>query len=143
MVARGLELVSERSMRQDLAYGFRQLVDVAERALSPGINDPTTAVQVIDQLHDLMRRLGREPEVYPVEYDADGVARVVTAEWTYQDLLDLAVDEIVHWGADGLQVPTRLEAMFVDLLDGVDDRFRPVVQAKRLEVQELARQAHR
>ena len=98
---------------------------------------------MIDQLHDLMRRLGTRPEVYPVEHDSDGVARVVTVEWSYQDLLDLAVDEIAHWGADGLQVPTRLEAMFMDLLDGVDDRFRPVVRAKRLEVQEIVRQAHR
>lgn len=134
-IDRGLDLAPERSLQQDLAYGLRQLVDVAERALSPGTNDPTTAVQVIDQLHDLLRRLGSEPDPYGVEHDEDGVARVVTAEWTYQDLMDLAVDEIAHWGADGIQVPTRLDAMFTDLLDGVHVRFHDVVQRKRAEVQ--------
>ena len=50
-------LDAERTMEQDLAFGFRQLVDIAERALSPSINDPTTACQAIDGLHDLLRRL--------------------------------------------------------------------------------------
>ncbi len=142
VIDRGLELAPERSLQQDLAYGLRQLVDVAERALSPGINDPTTAVQVIDQLHDLLRRLGSEPDPYGVEHDEDGVARVVTAEWTYQDLMDLAVDEIAHWGADGIQVPARLDAMFADLLDGVHVRFRDVVQRKREAVQRTVAEAH-
>ena len=50
-------------MQQDVAFGFRQLVDLASKALSPGINDPTTAVQAIDQIHDLLRRFrrGRSP----------------------------------------------------------------------------------
>ncbi len=52
-----LALDTERTMEQDLAFGFRQLVDIAERALSPGINDPTTAAQALDVLHDLLRRL--------------------------------------------------------------------------------------
>ena len=141
VIDRGLDLAPERSLQQDLAYGLRQLVDVAERALSPGINDPTTAVQVIDQLHDLLRRLGSEPDPYSVEHDEDGVARVVTSEWTYQDLMDLAVDEIAHWGADGIQVPARLDAMFADLLDGVHVRFRDVVQRKRDEVQRTVSKA--
>ena len=50
---------TERTMEQDLAFGFRQLVDIAERALSPAINDPTTACQALDVLHDLLRLLGR------------------------------------------------------------------------------------
>ena len=51
----------ERALDEDVGFGLRQLVDIAERALSPGINDPTTAVQVIDQLHDLLRRLATRP----------------------------------------------------------------------------------
>ena len=50
-------LASERQMRQDVAFGIRQLVDIAERALSPGINDPTTATQCLDELHRILRRL--------------------------------------------------------------------------------------
>lgn len=48
---------TERTMEQDLAFGFRQLVDIAERALSPSTNDPTAACQAVDVLHDLLRRL--------------------------------------------------------------------------------------
>ena len=48
-------------MQQDAAFGLRQLVDLAAKALSPGINDPTTAVQAIDQIHDLLRRLVTRP----------------------------------------------------------------------------------
>ncbi len=135
LVGRGLELSSERSMAQDLSYGLRQLVDVAERALSPGINDPTTAVQVIDQLHDLLRRLGASPDPACVASDDDGVTRVVTREWTFTELLDLSVDEIAHWGAEGIQVPRRLDAMFADLINGVHPRFREIVQAKRDQLQ--------
>ena len=131
LVNRGLELAPERSMQQDHSYGLRQLVDVAERALSPGINDPTTAVQVIDQLHDLLRRLGGQPDPDGVELDDDGIVRVVTREWTFGDLFDLAVDEIAHWGSEGVQVPQRLDAMFADLAVGVEPQFRTIVQAKR------------
>ena len=56
-----VSLARERTMHQDVAFGVRQLVDLAAKALSPGINDPTTAVQAIDQLHDLLRRLARRP----------------------------------------------------------------------------------
>ena len=49
----------ERTMRQDVAFGFRQLVDIAEKALSPAVNDPTTATQAIDRIHDLLRRILR------------------------------------------------------------------------------------
>jgi uncharacterized membrane protein len=50
-------LGEERTLDQDVGFGLRQLVDIADRALSPGVNDPTTTIQVIDQLHDLLRRL--------------------------------------------------------------------------------------
>jgi len=55
----GVRFDLERDPHQDVAFGLRQLVDIAERALSPGVNDPTTAVQCLDQLHTLLRILGR------------------------------------------------------------------------------------
>lgn len=53
----GLEM--QRTFEQDPKYPIRLLVDVAIKALSPAINDPTTAVQAIDQIEDLLKRLGR------------------------------------------------------------------------------------
>lgn len=51
----------DRTLTHDVAFGVRQLIDIAERALSPGVDDPTTAVQVLDQHHDLLRRLATRP----------------------------------------------------------------------------------
>lgn len=51
---RHIGLGPQRQMRQDVAFGIRQLVDIADRALSPGINDPTTAVQCLDELHRVL-----------------------------------------------------------------------------------------
>lgn len=129
-VLRGVELSRERSMAQDMSYGFRRLVDIAERALSPGINDPTTAVQAVDQLHDLLRRLVVSGDPYPVHLDEEGVPRLVTQEATFSMLLDLAVDEVAHWGKDSLQIPVRLREMLEDLVAVATPDHVPVVRAK-------------
>ncbi len=127
----GLSVRDERSMEQDLSFGLRRLVDIAERALSPGVNDPTTAVQVVNQLHDLLRLIAKTPDPLPVSSDEDGVPRVVTDEWTFERYLDLAVDEIAHWGSDSLQIPVRLDAMLVDLAANGPPHRRPSLEAKR------------
>ncbi|MDP8959179.1 MAG: DUF2254 domain-containing protein [Actinomycetota bacterium] len=114
-VTRFVELGLERSMRQDVAFGFRQLVDIAERALSPSINDPTTAVQVIDQLHDLLRRLAQRS--FPPEevLDEEGGVRLVVPAMTWEGYVSLAADEIRHYGEGSVQVARRLRAMVEDL----------------------------
>ena len=131
LLHRHVDLARERSLQQDVAFGLRRLVDIAERALSPGINDPTTAVQAVDQLHDLLHRLATEPDPWPVHVDDEGTPRLVTRETTFEQLLDLAVDEIAHWGRDGLQVPRRLRAMLDDLLVDATPEHRTALQAKQ------------
>ena len=126
----GIELARERSMRQDVSFGFRRLVDIAERALSPGVNDPTTAIQVLDEIHDLLRRLATSHDPFPVTCDDEQVARVVTDQWSFPAYLDLAVDEIAFYGRDSLQVPRRLDTMFAELVASASEDRRPHVQAK-------------
>jgi uncharacterized membrane protein len=106
----------ERTMAQDPMFGFRQLVDIAEKALSPAVNDPTTAVQSIDRLHDLLRRLATRPQPSGVHTDGDGVPRLIVPVPTWDDVVHLACDEIRHYGASSIQVVRRLRAMFDDLL---------------------------
>ena len=106
----------ERTMAQDPMFGFRQLVDIAEKALSPAINDPTTAVQAIDRMHDLLRRMATRPQPSGVHVDADGVARLVVPVPQWREIVGLACDEIRHFGAGSLQVMRRLHAMLDDLL---------------------------
>lgn len=102
-----------RTLEQDAAFGIRQLVDIAERALSPGINDPTTAVQVLDQLHRVLRELVTRHDLPRMV--GDRTVLLVHRPHRVADLLRLAVEEIAHYGRDSLQVPRRLEGMLDDL----------------------------
>ncbi len=122
-----IELGSERSMDEDVGFGLRQLVDIAERALSPGVNDPSTAVQVIDQLHDILRRLATRRLSPRQRVADDGRLAVDVPEPAFADYLDLAVDEIAHWGADADRVQRRLGVMLVDLEGVARPEHRPAV----------------
>lgn len=110
-----LSVERERTMQQDPAFGFRQLVDIATRALSPGVNDPTTAVQVIDQLHDILRDLLFRTFPTGVYRDSRSVVRLVVPSASWDDYLRLGVEEISHYGAEALQVRRRLRRMLEDL----------------------------
>src|SRR5205085_1697932 len=61
-LSRAVDLTESRTMYQDIGFALRQLVDIAERALSPAINDPTTAVQALDRIADLVRRIAARPD---------------------------------------------------------------------------------
>jgi uncharacterized membrane protein len=106
---------TERTMEQDLAFGFRQLVDIAERALSPSTNDPTTACQALDMLHDLLRRLSGRHLPSGRLQDGDGSLRLIVPQYSFADFVDLAVQEIWRYGSDAAQVPGRITAMITDL----------------------------
>ena len=91
---RGIHLARERTAEQDPKYPIRLLVDIAINALSPAINDPTTAVQAIDQIEDLLRRLGRRDLDAGQARDAKGVLRLIFPMPTWEDYLALAFDEV-------------------------------------------------
>jgi uncharacterized membrane protein len=109
-------LGDERTLQQDAAFGLRQLVDVAVRALSPGTNDPTTAVQALDRLHDLLRRLVDRHIPSPERRDDAGNLRLVLPRPGWNEYVELAVDEIRLAGAEQIQVGRRLRHMLEDLL---------------------------
>ena len=104
----------ERTIEQDPAFGFRQLVDIAVRSLSPGINDPSTAVQAIDHLHDLLRRLTTCDFPSRVRHDDQGQVRVFIPALGYDEYVRLAVEEIREYGHDSIQVSRKLEAVLAD-----------------------------
>src|SRR6185503_6065552 len=96
---RAVHLAAGRTFEQDPKYPIRLLVDIAIKALSPAINDPTTAVQAIDQIEDLLRRLGGRDLDAGAEADADGRLRLVYPMPSWDDYLSLAFDEIRVFGA--------------------------------------------
>lgn len=118
---RQVSLYANRTVVQDAAFGFRQLVDIAERALSPGINDPTTAVQALDQIHDLLRRLATRPLGDGRWTDDHGVLRVTMPVLSWDDYVRLSLDEVRHWGAGSLQIHHRVRGLVDDLLTVVDN----------------------
>ena len=106
---------TERTFTQDPKYSIRLLVDIAIKALSPAINDPTTAVQAIDQIEDLLRRLGRYDLQAKLLKGAGGALRVIVPMPTWDDYLQLAFDEIRLFGASSVQVIRRLRAALTGL----------------------------
>jgi len=106
----------ERTLDEDIAYGFRMLVDMAERSLSDSpFLDPTTAVQAIDRLHDGLRQLAGRAIPDGRHYDSTGQLRVTTRVMQWDAYVHLAFDEIRLAGAGSPQVTRRLVAAMDDL----------------------------
>ena len=109
-IMRAISLGTQRTFKQDPKYPLRLLVDIAIRALSPAINDPTTAVQAIDQIEDLLRRLGQLDLDSGLYRDGGGKVRLIMPTPTWEDYLMLAFDEIRQFGSGSVQVMRRLRA---------------------------------
>ena len=132
---KAFETGEERTFEQDPTYAIRLLVDIAIRALSPAINDPTTAVQALDQIEDLLRRLGsRRLEIGAIR-DNGGALRLVIPHPTWEDFLRLAFDEIRFCGATSIQVMRRMKALVSDLIHALpEERHEPLKHhQKRLD----------
>jgi uncharacterized membrane protein len=121
---RSVHLGGERTFEQDPKYPIRLLVDIAVKALSAAINDPTTAVQTIDQIEDLLRRLGRCDLDAGYATDAHGDVRLIFPMPTWEDYLTLAFDEIRQYGASSVQVMRRLRSALVGLTESLSNAER-------------------
>lgn len=130
-VARAVALGPERTLNEDVAYGIRMLVDIAERSLSAGpFEDPTTAVQAIDRLHDVLRRIARRPLHSGRYYDDDGTLRLVVPTMQWEGFVRLTFDEIRQSGAGSPQVVRRLRAALEDLLEIAPADRRPALEGQ-------------
>jgi uncharacterized membrane protein len=106
----------ERTLDQDVAYGIRLLVDIAERSLADSpLQDPTTAVQAIDRLHDILRQLVRRPFPDGRYRDEAGRIRLIVRSMSWDDYVVLAYEEIRLAGAASPPVTRRLKAALMDL----------------------------
>jgi len=115
-LARHVHIAGERTTEQDPAFAMRIVVDTAIRALSPAVNDPTTAVHALDVLEVLVAELAGRDLHASLARDGTGAVRVVWHSPSWDDVLDLAFDEIRGYGASSLQVARRLRAVLEDLL---------------------------
>ena len=106
---------SERTMQQDPLFAFRILVDIAIKALSAAINDPTTAVLAIDQLHRLLRTAGLRRLRIDERLKLHGEVRLIIRTPVWNDFIHLAFAEIRFYGASNVQIARRLRAMIINL----------------------------
>ena len=121
-------LGAERTLEQDPMFAFRIIVDIASKALSPAINDPTTAVLAIDQLHQLLRYIGGRQLDDGVETAGDGRLLLVYRTPNWEDFVSLAVTEIRQYGATSIQIMRRLQAMLENLIETLPEFRRPALE---------------
>ena len=134
-----LTVGTERSMHQDAAFGLRQLTDIAIRALSPAVNDPTTAVAAIDRLHQVLASVVTEPDGATAYRDRAGHLRVVLPEPTVAGMLVQSFTEIRRCGIDAPQVTRRLSAALADLAGiAAPEHAAAVADQRRLLGEEVA-----
>jgi uncharacterized membrane protein len=107
---------SERTMDQDPTFAFRIVVDIALKALSPAINDPTTAVLAIDQLHRMLRMVGKRHLRTDEILNQSGQLRLIFRTPNWEDFVHLAFSEIRSCGSNNLQIVRRLRAMVENLV---------------------------
>jgi uncharacterized membrane protein len=131
MVALGVE----RTIEQDPAFAVRIMVDIAVRALSPAVNDPTTAVQILDHLEDLLRLVGQTDLSDRAQPLADMDSGLVIPIRRWSDYLTLSVTEIREYGDTSIQVVRRLRAMLEELADAVlpERRDEVIRELRRLD----------
>ena len=127
-------LGDERAIEQDPGFAMRIMVDVAEKALSPAVNDPTTAVQALNHLSDVLRLIGTT-DFSRSRWRAGSAVRtgLVIPGRSWEDYLMLGVTEIREYGSTAIQVMRRMRAMLEELRDEVRPEHRPAVE------EELAR----
>jgi uncharacterized membrane protein len=106
----------ERTMEQDPAFAFRIIVDIASKGLSPAINDPTTAVLALDQIHHLLRNVGSRSLDDERVRDKSGRLRLAYRTPDWEDFVHLAVTEIRQFGGSSIQIARRLRAMLENLI---------------------------
>ncbi len=126
---RMVALGDERTIEQDPAFAIRIMVDIADRALSAAVNDPTTAVQVLNHLSDVLRLIGSVDFAQSV-WEGDGGVRTgfVLPVRLWEDYLTLATTEIREYGARTIQVMRRLRAMLEELREEVRPEHRAAVE---------------
>ena len=117
----GIDIGPTRTMQQDVEFGIVQIVDIALRAISPAVNDPTTAISCVDQLSSiLIRWVGRAPPS-SYFYDPPHILRLVIPWINFNGLFDLAFEQIRHYSVADAAVSLRLMRALGDIASTVDE----------------------
>lgn len=138
----GIHFGTTRTLHADIGLGVRQLLDIAERALSPGVNDPTTALQAMNELHAVLRELCTRPDLSGFLSDDDGTVRAVYRPQTYARALAAAVEELVHYGRDSVRVVPHLHILLADLVEAAIPDHRATTERALASVDSFLAEEH-
>ena len=120
----------ERTIEQDSTFAFRIIVDIGTKALSKAINDPTTAVLALDELQDLLRKVGTRRLHGDELVDESGQLRLILQTPDWDDFVQLAIREIRSYGAGNFQVARRLRFMIESLVRILPEKRHPALVAE-------------
>jgi uncharacterized membrane protein len=134
----GLVTGQERTFHQDPLFAFRLLADIGLRALSPAVNDPATAVQVLDTIESLLQPLAsRDLDVADLA-DSDGTLQVVLALPSWDDYLLTGLDDLIESASRSPMVLLRARALLTSLLNTAPPSRQPPVARRLRRTEELA-----
>jgi uncharacterized membrane protein len=119
-------------MTEDVAFGIQQLVDVTLKAISPSVNDPTTAMNCIDRLVQVLVAAGSAPESPRAFIDAEGARRLEIPFPTFDELMGLSFDQLRHHGAGMTAVVMHMARALTMLRSLPPDRQPAVSRHARL-----------
>jgi uncharacterized membrane protein len=137
-VLAGLMTGQERTFGQDPLFAFRLLADIGLRALSPAVNDPATAVQVLDTIQSLLVPLAsRDLDVAEIADDA-GTVKVVLALPSWDDYLRIALEDLIESGSRSPMVLLRARALLASLVDAAPPQRRSSITWRLHRAEELA-----
>lgn len=126
-----------RSYTQDIPFGIRQLVDIAIKAISPAVNDPTTALNCIDYLGSIIKKAALS-EGISKEAKLLLQKNIIIREYNFEQLVDLAFDQIYHWGKEDYIVVRHLIKTVTNIIPFVNDAHKLYVLIAEVEDMELA-----
>ena len=126
-----LTVGEERTFEQDPGLALRVLADITLRALSPAVNDPTTAVQAIDAADGLLRKLARSELEIGRIYASDGTLRVILQLPSWDDYLDITLEEVAALPTLSPAVSRRIVRLLSDLEAIAPETRRPALADRR------------
>ncbi|MDZ4789591.1 MAG: DUF2254 domain-containing protein [Hyphomicrobiales bacterium] len=126
----------ERTPEQDLEFSIRRIVEIAQRALSPGVNDPTTALYCIDRLGEAFSRMAERDIPSPLRFDNMRRLRIVTEGWSLGELACPAFAAVARYGTADADVVAKL-------LGAMDMVIQAAPASAAMAILELREEIHR
>ena len=139
-IRRAVILGAEQTMQSDIGFGIRQLTDIAIKALSPGINDPTTATMAMDRVAEVLVEIGRRPIRPPVRRGRDGRGLLLLPGPSFDELIDVAFTQVRHYGVADPLVAEHLVLVLGRISEHVDREYRGVLVEHTHRMLNAARQ---